>query len=178
MDLARRSRNQNSIRREPQKGAKGTKKSQRSVTPILCLFVTFCGQKFLSEKIFAPHKEIGRFHYGWTRMSKREIRRKSWRNHDRPLTENRFPSVFCSETTIVFHPANTNRVSVSVCFYPCPSVVQFLWLRPTAALGTSYDILRSSADGVASCADGARPCYPASYLSWFLPTFHIGVWLC
>ncbi len=47
-----------------------------------------------------------------------------------------FLSIFRYETTIVFHPANSNRVSVSDRFYPCPSVksvVQFLWLRQSAA---------------------------------------------
>ena len=44
---------------------------------------------------------------------------------------------FRYETTIFFHQADTNRVSVSVRFYPCPSVksvVQFLWMRQCAAL--------------------------------------------
>ena len=41
---------------------------------------------------------------------------------------------------MVSHSANTNRVGASLYLYPCSSVksvVQFLWLRPTAALRLS-----------------------------------------
>ena len=56
-DLARRSRNQFSLRGWPQRVTKNTKKRHQSGTSFLCFFVTFCGQEtFVCENLCATQR--------------------------------------------------------------------------------------------------------------------------